>query len=259
MPKSTRRAEQDADHPVSDPIARAAWQFQAIGTIRTCFTEKFGIPRQPGLVPEAEGILTLLPPFDQAEMVRELEGFSHVWVLFVFHGLAGRGFKSTVRPPRLGGQRRIGVLASRSGFRPNPIGMSVVELAAVEFPRGRTQLRLRGVDLLDGTPVLDIKPYLPYADCVPGARGGFAAAGSPELLGVTFSARAREQLTRQTHLEPAKFQRLIAQVLSQDPRPAYAGSTDAERVFGMTLWDYNVRWQVTGGRVRVLSVMPYEE
>ena len=237
------------------PGARA-WEFKAIGIIRTCFREKFGIPRQPGLAPSAGGILTLRPPFNQPEMVRELAGFSHIWVLFVFHALAAKPLKSTVRPPRLGGRRRIGVLASRSGYRPNPIGLSVVELAAVEMGPKGPALHLRGVDFLDRTPVLDVKPYLPYADCLPAAKGGYSAGGPPEPLPVTFSPRALKDLECRQRLDPEQFKQLITETLSQDPRPAHERAADPERCFGTVFWDVNVRWRVAGQQVEVLSVTP---
>jgi tRNA-Thr(GGU) m(6)t(6)A37 methyltransferase TsaA len=236
---------------------RNSWEFKPMGILRTCFAEKFGIPRQPGLCPSAEGILTLLPPFDQPEVVRELSGFSHVWLLFVFHALAHREFKPTVRPPRLGGQRRIGVLASRSGYRPNPIGMSVVELKTIQLRRGRPELHVGGVDILDGTPVLDVKPYLPYSDNIPQARGGFAAH-PPDPLEVAFTPGAKENLAHQDALAPEKFKQLIREVLSQDPRPAYQRHPGSGRTFGMTLWNFNVRWQVTENKIQVLSVTPSE-
>ena len=149
--------------------------FAPIGVIHSCFKEKFGIPRQPGLVPAARAVLELLPPYNRAEAVRGLEGFSHIWVSFVFHACLDAPWKPTVRPPRLGGNRRLGVFATRSTHRPNPIGLSAVELERIETGPGRVLLHLKGADLMDGTPVLDIKPYLPYSDVIPGATGGFAA------------------------------------------------------------------------------------
>jgi tRNA-Thr(GGU) m(6)t(6)A37 methyltransferase TsaA len=253
MSKNELNLESAVDFHEPRPEGRKFWQFASIGIMNTCFKEKFGIPRQSGLAPSAEGTLSFLPPFDQPEMVRELEDFSHVWVLFVFHTVAGSRLKATVRPPRLGGQRRVGVLASRSGYRPNPIGMSVMELAAIAYPGGRPELHLRGVDLLDGTPVLDVKPYLPYTDDVPRARGGFAAH-PPDALTVTFSPRSRRDLARQRHTDPQKFTALIREVLSQNPRPAHERKRDCKQIFGMRLWNFNVRWQVVGEGVRVISV-----
>jgi tRNA-Thr(GGU) m(6)t(6)A37 methyltransferase TsaA len=148
----------------------AQFSLSPIGTIHSCYGEKFGIPRQPGLVKSATATLELLPPYNSPDALRGLDGFSHLWVIFLFHQSTRNQWKATVRPPRLGGNERVGVFASRSNFRPNPIGLSVVELLTVEG----TQLHLGGGDFLDGTPVLDIKPYLPYADCIPSATGAFA-------------------------------------------------------------------------------------
>ena len=165
---------------------------EAIGYIRTPFREKFGVPRQPGLATAAQGVLELAPPFDRPESLEGLEGFSHVWLLWRFH-LAVRkseDWSPTVRPPRLGGNRRLGVFATRSPFRPNPLGLSAVRLLAVE--RRACRLVLGGVDLVDGTPVFDIKPYAPYTDSIPDAAGGFADASPEARLCVMFSAEAQK-------------------------------------------------------------------
>jgi tRNA-Thr(GGU) m(6)t(6)A37 methyltransferase TsaA len=223
--------------------------FAPVGVIHSCFKEKFGIPRQPGLVPAARAVLELLPPYNRAEAVRGLEGFSHVWVSFVFHACMGESWKPTVRPPRLGGNRRLGVFATRSTHRPNPIGLSAVELERIEAGPGRVLLHLKGADLLDGTPVLDIKPYLPYSDVIPGATGGFAAEAPDTLFEVSFSRPALDRCAAVPELEL-----LIRQILSQDPRPAYHGKNDAKRVFGMKLLDYDVKWEVTGETVVVTAI-----
>ena len=146
-------------------------EFEIIGFVETCFKEKFGIPRQPGLVNEARGIIRLRNEDDYRTAIRTLEGFSHVWVVFVFHEHGSKNWKPSIRPPRLGGAKKVGVLASRSPHRPNPIGLSALEIEkiVIDAPQG-PEIHVRGVDLLDGTPVLDIKPYLPYADSIPKAR-----------------------------------------------------------------------------------------
>ena len=160
-----------------------------IGVISSCFTEKFGIPRQPGMVMSATARLELLPPFNRAEMVRGLEQFSHIWVHFRFHATVAEGWKATVRPPWLGGQQRVGVFATRSPHRPNHFGLSVVRLDAVVMEKGRLFLLLSGVDFLDQTPVFDIKPYLPYSDCIASASCGYAHGKQPEVH-VIFSAES---------------------------------------------------------------------
>ncbi len=231
-------------------------QLQPIGIIHSCFKEKFGIPRQPGLAPEATATLELLPPWNREEAVRGLETFSHVWILFLFHRTAQQGWKSMVRPPRLGGNRRIGVFASRSPFRPNPIGLSAVALGPIERRDGHLLLQLRGVDLLDGSPVLDIKPYIPYADSIPDARGGFADRAPGGGIGVAFSAQAECFLTTLEESEGKRLKRLIVQLLEQDPRPAYMEKKPRRNEFGMRLFDYNVRWSLAGASATVLSIVP---
>lgn len=150
--------------------------FEPIGVIRSCFREKFGIPRQAGLVAEAPATLEIMAPYNRAEAFRGLAEFSHVWIVFLFHDINRDGWRPTVRPPRLGGNKRVGVFATRSGYRPNPIGLSAVALEKITQESGKLRLHLTGGDFLDGTPVLDVKPYVPYADRLPAATGGFAAA-----------------------------------------------------------------------------------
>lgn len=231
----------------------SAYTFTPIGYIRSCFTEKFGIPRQPGLVPEAQALLQITAPFDQPEAFRGLETFSHVWLVFVFHAALDHKWKATVRPPRLGGNQRVGVFASRSGFRPNAIGQSVVPLLGIENKHKTIQLRLGGVDVLDGTPVLDIKPYLPYADSRPEATAGYAPASPEPGLTVRFSTRAAMQCDTLDPMRYPALKSLISELLRQDPRPAYK-EADGQQVFGMRLWDLNVRFSVGGSEISVESI-----
>ncbi|BBO84405.1 tRNA (N6-threonylcarbamoyladenosine(37)-N6)-methyltransferase TrmO [Desulfosarcina ovata subsp. sediminis] len=227
--------------------------FQPIGIIHSCFTEKFGIPRQPGLAPAARATLAVYPPFDRDEAFRGLDRFSHLWVLFVFHGIAAGKWQPTVRPPRLGGNRRMGVFATRSGFRPNPIGMSSVALNGIRRERGHLFLDLSGVDILDGTPVLDIKPYLPYSDRIPEASGGFASQTPQPSLTVEFTDAARQMLARVEQRYPA-FATLVGQVLGADPRPAYADARSGRTEYGVRLYDVNVRWTVRSKTIVVHTV-----
>ena len=233
---------------------QAAFEFSPIGVIHSCFKQKFGIPRQPGLVAEAQATLELLPPYDCAEALTALEGFSHLWIIFVFHRSLRDGWRPTVRPPRLGGNRRIGVFASRSPFRPNPIGLSAVRLLDIVEEDGRRLLRLAGVDLLDGTPVLDIKPYLPYGDAIPDARAGYAQAAPRAPLPVAFEAEAEAQIEA-AEVEHPGLRRLIEQLLAADPRPAYQAGRASRRRFGMRLWDYDVQWEVVDDGVRVTGLV----
>ncbi len=155
--------------------------FNQIGTIRSPYKEKFAVPRQPGLVEDGGGELVLLPPYNQAEAVRGLSEFSHLWVMFIFHQTMEGGWRPTVRPPRLGGNARMGVFATRSTFRPNPLGMSLIELKNVRTQGSDVVLELGSLDLVDGTPVVDIKPYLPFAESQPQARAGFAQQRQPVI------------------------------------------------------------------------------
>ncbi len=227
-----------------------------IGYIRSPFAEKFGIPRQPGLVPAARARLELIPPFDDPAALAGLEAFSHVWILFHFHATARAEWKPTVRPPRLGGNTRVGVFASRSMFRPNPVGLSVVELERVERTRRPPTLYLRGVDLLDGTPVFDIKPYLPWVDALPEARAGYADAPPAPRLAVRYTPAAQAQLAAATDHWP-ELPQLLEQILALDPRPAYRRG-EAERAYGMRLGHYEIRWRVDGDAVWVDAICPAE-
>ncbi len=222
-----------------------------IGFMRSCFKEKFAIPRQPQLAPAARGVLELVAPFDQGDAVQGLEQVSHVWLLFLFHQALEDKPRLKVRPPRLGGNQSMGVFATRATHRPNGIGQSVVKLDRVEAGR----LWLSGIDLLDGTPVLDVKPYVPYADVIADARNGMAAA-APELIPVQWGdaalAQAREHGVR---LEEPLIE-LIEQCLAQDPRPAYQTPTP-ERRYGAQFWDLDVRWHYPQpGVICVLEVVP---
>ncbi|WP_455197969.1 tRNA (N6-threonylcarbamoyladenosine(37)-N6)-methyltransferase TrmO, partial [Kaarinaea lacus] len=229
-------------------IGKQTYQFNAIGVIRSCFREKFGIPRQPGIVMDTVSTLELTPPYNRPEALAELEGFSHVWVIFVFHDALREEWRPTVRPPRLGGNRRIGVFASRSPFRPNPVGLSVVKLDGIECQGDGCVLQLRGADLLDGTPVLDIKPYLPYVDAIPDALGGYASKAPEHRLSVTFSEMAEVQCEERERSGYPGLRRLIEQIVAQDPRPAYVQNNKADegQRFGMRLYDFDLRLLING-------------
>ena len=220
-----------------------------IGIVRSCFKEKFAIPRQPLLAPAARGVLELHAPFDTGEAVQGLEGISHVWLLFLFHQALEEKPRLKVRPPRLGGNKSMGVFATRATHRPNGIGQSVVRLERVEADR----LWLSGIDLLDGTPVLDIKPYVPYADRIEGAHNAMATE-APLLIDVVWQPEALLQAQAQAERLGEPLVALVEQCLAQDPRPAYQ-VPEASRVYGVKLWDVNVRWHYPQtGRICVLAV-----
>lgn len=220
-----------------------------IGVIHSCFREKFGIPRQAGLAPAATAKLELLSPYNAPEALRGLEGFSHIWLLFVFHAIPAGQWQPTVRPPRLGGKQRLGVFATRSPFRPNPLGLSAVGLQGIDAAHG--VLHLSGVDLLDGTPILDIKPYLPYADHIVDAVGGFAAHAPHHPLQVTFSKAAEDFCAAWT---TGDLRELITQIIRQDPRPAYAHRQAAMQTYAIKLYDFDVHWQTCGDIATVTAI-----
>ncbi|MCP5536916.1 MAG: tRNA (N6-threonylcarbamoyladenosine(37)-N6)-methyltransferase TrmO [Akkermansiaceae bacterium] len=220
---------------------------EIIGHVRTCYGEKFGVPRQPGLVDEAWGELVFEPEFRSADAVKGLEGFSHVWLVFVFHQAIRDDWKPTVRPPRLGGNKKVGVFASRSPFRPNPIGLSCVRLVGIDpdHPDGPV-LNLRGVDLVDGTPILDIKPYIPFSDSLPDALAGFAQE-PPALMAVEWQDGVGDSLDTGT-------KHLIEKTLANDPRPAYQHDT-TDREYGCLVDGWNIRWLIRSGKVSIVSCL----
>ena len=220
-----------------------------IGYVRSCFKEKFAIPRQPLLAPAAQGSIELLPPYDQADAIAGLEEVSHIWVIFLFHATLESTSRLKVRPPRLGGNKSIGVFASRATHRPNSIGQSAVRLDRVEPGR----LWISGIDLLDGTPVLDIKPYVPYADSLPCATNAIADS-SPTLIQVSWQTNALQQATQHAQRLHQPLIELIEQCLAQDPRPAYQQPTP-ERIYGVQFYDVQVRWRyLTLEQIEVIEV-----
>ena len=217
-----------------------------IAHIRTDLTDKFGVPRQSGLVPELGGSVVFEPAFRNPDAVRGLEGFSHIWLIWAFHQAVRDTWSPTVRPPRLGGNRRMGVFATRSPFRPNAIGLSCVKLEEVRLDEKLGPvLYVSGADLVDGTPILDIKPYLPYADCHPEATGGFTDPLSAQKLEVSCDPALLAGLA------PRQREALLG-VLACDPRPRY--QNDPERVYGLSFAGKNVRFTVEKGVLTVLAV-----
>ena len=233
------------------------YRYHPIGIVHSCFKEKFGTPRQAGLVPDARGTLELFEPYNRREYVEGLEGFSHIWLQYALHAAVMDPRKSKVRPPRLDGNRRVGIFSTRSNFRPNPIGLSVVELEGIDDHGRGVRLRLKGIDILDQTPVLDIKPYLPYADSRPTAVAGFAQGRPQAALQVRFGGKVRSALQRMPHADRRQLARLLVQMLRLDPRPAYASRTGRKQVYGMHLLDWNVRWRVDGALVVVTVLEPF--
>jgi tRNA-Thr(GGU) m(6)t(6)A37 methyltransferase TsaA len=209
--------------------------FLPIGIIHSCFKEKFAVPRQPILAPNSHAQLILFPPYNTAESLSGLECISHLWITFIFHQ-SNTFTKNKVRPPRLGGNKKIGVFASRSTHRPNPIGLSVVKLDKIE----KNTLFLSGIDIIDQTPVIDIKPYVPYCDIILDAKNSIAPT-PPKQLKVTFSTNASVQVKKHEQRLTHSIKALIIQMLSQDPKPAYQ-QVDPLRIYGVNIYDINVQW-----------------
>jgi len=228
------------------------YTISAIGHIQSPYKQKFAIPRQPRLVPEAKAKLIFAPDFNREEFVRGLDEFSHIWLLFRFHETADKGYSAMVRPPRLGGNARKGVFATRATFRPNAIGMSAVKLEGIEYKNGQLSLLLAGIDLLDGTPIIDIKPYLPYSDSMPEASAGFADTRPETHMSVEFTPEVLDFIAQQTQYPD--LQAFISNVLKQDPRPAYKKQKDGQQSYGMTLYNYNICWQVNESHYLVTSI-----
>ena len=196
-----------------------------IARIQNAFDEKFGVPRQSGLAEEVISTIVFEEEFRVAEALRGIEDFSHLWLIWAFDRAERDTWSPTVRPPRLGGNKRVGVFATRSPFRPNAIGLSCVKLVGVEKTADGTVLKVAGADLVNGTPIYDIKPYIPYADCKPDATGGFTDEVEKRKAEVQFTEEARKKLT-------GTEQRELAAVLKEDPRPAYQDNPEREYVFG---------------------------
>ena len=227
----------------------------SIGRIHSPFIEKFGVPRQPGLVQGNIGQIELLPPWNREEALQGLEGFSHIWAIFIFHQAIKpvEKWRPTVRPPREGAKRQ-GVFATRSPYRPNPIGMSVLGYHGWEKKNGKLYLNVSGLDLIDGTPIIDIKPYLPYADSLPDAVGGFAhTAPEPSATQVLFTATATKQV-QHVSVDYPNLTQLITSTLQHNPRPVHFGNIDKRKTFGLKLYGFNVKWQIEADVITVLSL-----
>lgn len=226
--------------------------FHPIATLHSPYKEKFGVPRQPNIVSQGKGEIHFLPQFNNPDCVRGLEQFSHLWLIFIFSQTAKQGWHNMVRPPRLGGNQKVGVFASRSTFRPNPIGLSAVELHDIVIKNGQVILKLGSVDIVDQTPIIDIKPYIPYSDSYPSADGGYANVRPNTQLSVNFTPLADAQLT----LLP-EVKELITQVVAQDPRPAYKKNSDKHKIFGIKLHHLNINFSVEQNIATIINVERY--
>ncbi|RYU53062.1 tRNA (N6-threonylcarbamoyladenosine(37)-N6)-methyltransferase TrmO [Aliivibrio finisterrensis] len=227
------------------------YHIDPVGFIQSPYKEKFAVPRQPRLAPSATSRLKLVGEANSPEAVRGIEQFSHLWLLFLFDQNLEAGWRPTVRPPRLGGNERIGVFASRATFRPNGIGMSAVELKGVVQEGNQTYLELGSIDLVDNTPIIDIKPYIPYSDSIPDALGGFAEK-EPDVLNVYLSIEAQKSLS--SHPQKAQIEAVIKEVLGQDPRPAYKKGKADNKEYAVNLFDLNVKFTVDSNSITVTAI-----
>ncbi len=222
-------------------------RFEIIAKIHTDFPEKFGLPRQSGLISQLKGEIVFEKEYRDPSALKGLEGFSHIWLLWDFSCSHSEGWNPTVRPPRLGGNKRLGVFATRSPFRPNPIGLSCVKLEEIKpIPGKGTVLIVSGVDLMDGTPILDIKPYLPYADCIPTATGGFAEEVFGDKLEVEIPEKFKEML-------PEERLAALVSVLANDPRPGY--KEEGERIYAFSFAEFTVKFKVENGTAKVTDLI----
>ncbi|MFT5559378.1 MAG: tRNA-Thr(GGU) m(6)t(6)A37 methyltransferase TsaA [Psychromonas sp.] len=230
--------------------------FDSIATIHSPYKEKFAVPRQPGLVPSAKAELEILPPYDDINAFLGLQEFSHLWLVFIFHKNRNQEkWSPTVRPPRLGGNKRLGVFATRSPCRPNPVGLSLVEFHGIKQVNGKIFLMLSNIDLVEGTPIIDIKPYIPYADSKPKAVAGFAQQQPESLMQVEFSTQAQKAINLFKDDYP-EMQQLIIEVLQQDPRPAYKKKKEDLKIYAVHLLDFNISWMNAGSITTVVDVEP---
>ena len=228
--------------------------FKVVARIKSDFHDKFGIPRQSGLLKNLRSTIVFEPEFRNVDALRGLEGFSHLWLLWIFSENVRDTWKPTVRPPRLGGNTRLGVFATRSSFRPNPIAMSCVKIEKINLAgEGAPTIEVSSADLMDGTPIVDVKPYLPYADSMPEATGGFAEAVRFKKLEVDFDVEAQAALDEQF---PENKKAALVELLSEDPRPAYQRSAD--RIYGIRFAGFEIKFQVQGDHLTVVAILPLQ-
>ena len=234
------------------PLPPINYSFNPIGIIKSPFNEKFGIPRQPRLTPSIKSTLIFSTELGNHDILDGLEQSSHIWLIFVFSECYEKGWKAKVRPPRLGGNQKLGVFATRSPYRPNPIGISAVKIENIVSDKNGLRIEVSGADLLDGTPILDIKPYIPYSDAINEATHEFAETFN--LLGqpIFFSSQAQSACEQHLLDTGEKLSVIIEQVLRCDPRPAY--HNNATREYGITIYQWNVRWTINQQRIDILDI-----
>lgn len=230
-----------------------SFSLEQIGVIHSPYKEKFGTPRQPGLIKEVAASIELLAPYNREEALEGIEQYSHLWLTFIFHQNRDVPWTPKVRPPRLGGNKSIGVFATRSPYRPNPLGLSAVEFVGVRKQNNTLYIDIKGADLIDGTPIVDIKPYIPYTDSIADAEAGYAMQSPTESLEVEFSESASQQVAQHRKKYPG-LENFIKQVIALDPRPAYSREEESGRQYGIKLLEFDVQWKVTGNVATVISL-----
>ena len=219
---------------------------QIIARMKSDFPSKFGIPRQSGLVQQLRSTIIFEPEYRNADALRGLEDFSHLWIIWQFSKAVRQDWSPTIRPPRLGGNTRLGVFATRSPFRPNNLGLSSVEIIGLEHTEQYgTVIHVAGADLMDGTPIFDIKPYIPYSDCHPEATGGFTDTADDFILDVDIPHPLLNKL-------PEQKRQAVIGILSHDPRPSY--QSDSQRIYGLSFGGFNIRFRVAENQLTVISI-----
>lgn len=228
------------------------FQVQAIGLVKSPYKEKFAVPRQPGLANSIVSVIEFFDAFAAPDFFTDIDEHSHLWVLFLFHQNIAKGWSAKVRPPRMGGNKKVGVFATRSSFRPNAVGMSAAKLLEVKNSGGKISLVLQGLDLVDDTPVVDIKPYIPYSDAVADAVSNLAPA-EPATVDVCFSSEAKNTL-HEEHQHFPKLERQLREILSQDPRPAYKKRKEDSKEYGVRLFCFNILWMLKDNCLTVTRI-----
>lgn len=252
----TQTVDSDLERAILASTQTMQHTLSPIGILHSCFKEQFGIPSQSRLAAHARAWIQFHPPYDRPEAFQGLEGFSHLWVLFLFHQSLGNDQPLLSRPPARDGEK-YGIFATRSPNRPNQIGQSLVALGGIEVVDGSARLNIRGADIVDQTPVLDIKPYVPYVDAIADARGGFAQKAPEKRFEVRWQESAKAECLRQQARHPDLLA-LVEEVLGYDPRPIYYRTGVGRKRFGVALYDLNIRFEITGDdTIEVLAVEPW--
>ena len=229
-----------------------------IGFFESCFKELFGIPRQSSLAPSVQGKIILTPPYDRLEIVEELDKFSHLWVIFGFHALKNNHYRTTVRPPRLGGNKKVGVFATRSPYRPNPLGLSILKIIEIQKKTKEVSILVSGQDILDQTPIYDIKPYLPYVDSQPQANGGWTdripQSSKPHIQFSKSSIESIYQFFTETEKQ-LSFQKLIQETLALDPRPGHQQNQRKPKSYAFRILDFDIIWSTKNDQFFVEKII----